>query len=268
MYYNARYYDRAIGHFISPDTLVPDPTSVWDYNRFLYVRGNPLKYSDPTGHCVFGLDTIVCVVVAAAAVVGGTANAAGNAGSQIYQNWDSDRAMLDNFTDVNTTEVGIAFGFGAIAGGAAPVTGGATALLIGAATGAAQEVTTDMVIGGRSFTEAVDPETAIAAGLGVVGSAIQGAMPKQLIYTFKNGDELGVATARDALANGGEFFMNNTNRELTQQQLGYVASGRFVTGAGVGNIPVSSPNTQAECGFWACPLQTIQRWWNGEDDYQ
>ena len=50
MYYNARYYDRAIGHFISPDTLVPDPTSVWDYNRFLYVRGNPLKYSDPTGH--------------------------------------------------------------------------------------------------------------------------------------------------------------------------------------------------------------------------
>ncbi len=50
-YYNARYYDPVIGTFISPDTLVPDPTSVWDYNRFAYARLNPLKYNDPTGHC-------------------------------------------------------------------------------------------------------------------------------------------------------------------------------------------------------------------------
>jgi RHS repeat-associated protein len=49
MYYGARYYDRHIGTFISPDTLVPDPTNVWDYNRFAYARLNPLKYNDPTG---------------------------------------------------------------------------------------------------------------------------------------------------------------------------------------------------------------------------
>ncbi len=49
-YYNARYYDPEIGAFISPDTLVPDPTLVSDYNRFAYVRGNPLKYNDPSGH--------------------------------------------------------------------------------------------------------------------------------------------------------------------------------------------------------------------------
>jgi RHS repeat-associated protein len=51
-YYNARYYDPVIGSFLSPDTLVPDPTLVWDYNRFGYVRGNPLKYTDPSGHVV------------------------------------------------------------------------------------------------------------------------------------------------------------------------------------------------------------------------
>jgi RHS repeat-associated protein len=50
LYYNARYYDPALGTFISPDTLVPDPGLVLDYNRYMYVRGNPLRYTDPTGH--------------------------------------------------------------------------------------------------------------------------------------------------------------------------------------------------------------------------
>jgi len=50
MYYNARYYDPQIGHFISPDTIVPNPTNVLDYNRYMYVRGNPISFSDPSGH--------------------------------------------------------------------------------------------------------------------------------------------------------------------------------------------------------------------------
>jgi RHS repeat-associated protein len=49
-YFNARYYDPVIGTFISPDTLVPDPTNVWDYNRFAYARLNPMKFNDPTGY--------------------------------------------------------------------------------------------------------------------------------------------------------------------------------------------------------------------------
>ena len=50
MYYNARYYDPALGTFISPDTLVADEDLIADYNRFLYGRGNPLKFKDPSGH--------------------------------------------------------------------------------------------------------------------------------------------------------------------------------------------------------------------------
>jgi len=50
LYYNARYYDSSLGTFLSPDTLVPDATRVIDYNRFVYARGNPLRYSDPSGH--------------------------------------------------------------------------------------------------------------------------------------------------------------------------------------------------------------------------
>ena len=54
MYYNARYYDPNLGAFISPDSLVPNMARVIDYNRFLYARGNPLKYTDPTGHNALG----------------------------------------------------------------------------------------------------------------------------------------------------------------------------------------------------------------------
>ena len=54
LYYNARYYDPALGTFISPDSLVPNAGRIIDYNRFLYARGNPLKYTDPTGHSALG----------------------------------------------------------------------------------------------------------------------------------------------------------------------------------------------------------------------
>ena len=50
MYYNARYYDPALGTFISPDALVPDPEKVINFNRFASARNNPMRFSDSTGH--------------------------------------------------------------------------------------------------------------------------------------------------------------------------------------------------------------------------
>ena len=49
-YYYARYYDPAIGQFVSPDSIVPDPENVLAYNRYMYALGNPLTYSDPSGY--------------------------------------------------------------------------------------------------------------------------------------------------------------------------------------------------------------------------
>ncbi len=51
-YYGARYYDPSLGTFVSPDMIVPEPTNVFDYNRMMYTRGNPLKYTDPSGNYV------------------------------------------------------------------------------------------------------------------------------------------------------------------------------------------------------------------------
>jgi RHS repeat-associated protein len=54
MYYNARYYDPTIGRFISADTIIPDPGDPQSISRYSYVSNNPVRYSDPTGHCSFG----------------------------------------------------------------------------------------------------------------------------------------------------------------------------------------------------------------------
>jgi RHS repeat-associated protein len=62
-FYNARWYDPALGHFLSPDTVVPDPGNALDYHRYAYVRFNPLKYTDPSGHCP------ICISIAVGTVI-------------------------------------------------------------------------------------------------------------------------------------------------------------------------------------------------------
>jgi RHS repeat-associated protein len=47
--YNARYYNPALGKFISPDMIVPDISNPQAFNRYSYVINNPLMYTDPSG---------------------------------------------------------------------------------------------------------------------------------------------------------------------------------------------------------------------------
>jgi RHS repeat-associated protein len=51
MFYNARWYDPYLNHMTQPDTIIPDPYNSQDWNRYSYVRNNPLRYTDPSGHC-------------------------------------------------------------------------------------------------------------------------------------------------------------------------------------------------------------------------
>jgi RHS repeat-associated protein len=59
-FYNARHYDPEIGRFVTADTVIDgeekdengkiirsDPLG---WNRYLYCKGNPIIYKDPTGH--------------------------------------------------------------------------------------------------------------------------------------------------------------------------------------------------------------------------
>ncbi len=49
----ARFYDPQLARFAQADTIVPNPTSSQAFNRYSYVTGNPLRYTDPTGHYEF-----------------------------------------------------------------------------------------------------------------------------------------------------------------------------------------------------------------------
>jgi RHS repeat-associated protein len=67
-FYGARWYDPALGRFIQPDSIVPDPGDAKSFDRYAYVLNNPLRYSDPTGHYSpeelmehFGCDNLQCV---------------------------------------------------------------------------------------------------------------------------------------------------------------------------------------------------------------
>ena len=54
MYYNARWYDPYLNRWVQPDSIIPDPGNSQDWNCYSYVRDNPLKYTDPTGHWICG----------------------------------------------------------------------------------------------------------------------------------------------------------------------------------------------------------------------
>jgi RHS repeat-associated protein len=41
--------DPALGRWLSPDVIVPNPTDPQTFNRYSWVLGNPLRYVDPTG---------------------------------------------------------------------------------------------------------------------------------------------------------------------------------------------------------------------------
>jgi RHS repeat-associated protein len=49
-FYNARYYDPYLARFISPDTLIPQPGNPLAWDRYAYVRYNPVRYNDPSGN--------------------------------------------------------------------------------------------------------------------------------------------------------------------------------------------------------------------------
>lgn len=66
VYLRARYYAPELGRFLTADTIVPDPLRSIGWNRYAYAGDNPIRYTDPSGHCFFaGVDTAACITAVA-----------------------------------------------------------------------------------------------------------------------------------------------------------------------------------------------------------
>jgi RHS repeat-associated protein len=52
IYMGARYYDAALGRFISADTIIASLANPQSLNRYAYAYNNPINNTDPTGHWV------------------------------------------------------------------------------------------------------------------------------------------------------------------------------------------------------------------------
>jgi len=109
-YYRARYYDDHLGQFVSPDTIVPDATNVFDYNRFMYTRGNPLKFNDPSGHqAVCTMDANLNWQCSDNAVTGGETQDINLADSTRSNNPNGTQQFLTTMATIGVVSFGGAF---------------------------------------------------------------------------------------------------------------------------------------------------------------
>ncbi|MBI4675948.1 MAG: C39 family peptidase [Chloroflexi bacterium] len=49
VFLRARYMDPYLNQFIQPDTIVSNPRTPADWNKYTYVRDNPINFTDPNG---------------------------------------------------------------------------------------------------------------------------------------------------------------------------------------------------------------------------
>ncbi len=71
-YLQSRYYDPALGRFISADDIsYLDPESIIGFNLYSYCGNNPIFYIDPEGNSVL----VILLFMAATTIIGGVVGA-------------------------------------------------------------------------------------------------------------------------------------------------------------------------------------------------
>ncbi|MBI2851988.1 MAG: hypothetical protein HYX84_02630, partial [Chloroflexi bacterium] len=97
--WSGRYYDPAIGRFISPDTIVPDFANPQSFNRYSYVSNNPLTYTDEDGQCGWPCWVIISTVAVGVAEWVGALNEILLLFKPIY---DEIRSVIESTPPVDT----------------------------------------------------------------------------------------------------------------------------------------------------------------------
>lgn len=134
IYMKARYYDPAMGKFVSADEIIPSPYDPQSLNRYNYCRNNPANLVDPDGHFAFLAPILMAAIVGAAAGATIAAINGANGGAIWTATW---HGALQGAAFAGTAMVGGPLAGGMVAGGlgAALNGGGMGAVIQGAAFG-------------------------------------------------------------------------------------------------------------------------------------
>jgi len=139
-YFGARYYGSSMGRFLSPDPsmegAILELPQTW--NKYSYEYNRPLYGTDPDGRCP------PCI----GAIVGGVVEGGFDLGKQLYNNGG-------NLSGVSWGEVGANAVGGAVAGGLAVATGGASLVESAVVGDLAAGATSNIV--GNIVTRSLDP---------------------------------------------------------------------------------------------------------------
>lgn len=204
VYMGARYYNPQIGRFWSIDPKEADPSDLHSLNRYAYANNNPYKYVDPDGRSPVHL-------------------------ALFFVGMGVDAAVQYSINgSVNLTDA-------AIAGGAAVVTGGASALF-------ARGVVTGTMTAGRAILNTAS----VGAAAGALSSAAQDAqkgnevsLPNAAINAVAGAVGAGVG-GKAATSTAGKVNNLASSKDGVMNHIGETTRGSNVgtaaAGAGVGEI--------------------------------
>ena len=197
-YFNARYYDAAIGRFIQPDSYVQSPGNPQMLNRYSYALNNPVQFNDPSGHFIQFILAIAWVAFQGAvggAIFGGLMAAI--TGGDILQGMLSG-AITGAFTAVGGFVGAMAAGaLNAHIQGADPLRGaiaGGFNFLAGAAFHASGYITMDKANLG-TYMKYITESTAFGFGTGFVDALIYGASVEDALNSGLRGAAIGAGMA-------------------------------------------------------------------------
>ncbi|WKZ50329.1 MAG: RHS repeat-associated core domain-containing protein [Anaerolineales bacterium] len=210
-YYGARFYDSAVGRFVSADTVIPQQTQgtqAWD--RYAYTNNNPIRYNDPGGHCIFCSTPSFSFSFNLSATVNSVLNSSGISGSSAVSFLDTTSKVLDiaNLAIDTVAAVGdvIAAVEGAFGGGMVSIPeAGAPSVVtvpVGAAVGLGLFEANPIVKGAEIFGNAL---STLSTGATALSDVISGEMnvAGSLNVNSEGVDLIYTATAgRDTLTSG------------------------------------------------------------------
>jgi len=200
--YGARWYDPAVGRFTSVDALSDEPEQI-DKSPFAYVWDNPISLNDPDGNCPN------CLTGAIGAGVGALIGGGVEIASQLYKN-----GSVNNWSAVGGSALQ-----GAITGGAAGFTGGASLLTTAGVAGGANAIggAANRATQGKGTTlRNIATDATVGAVLGAGGKLVGNA----------------VSSGTNKLSNSAKGKLGEAVTEVRYAAQGYKSSGKAIVETG------------------------------------